>query len=343
MVVDDEEKANILNTFFSTVFTVENEMLGEIPRNNENPILRVTNLTQEEVRNRLNKIKIDKSPGPDGIHPRVLRELSNVIDKPLFLIFSDSIATGSVPQDWRIANVVPIFKKGSKSEPGNYRPSNKQISFTGCISQQYFYIAFAVAEYFLLAAMAYDRYVAICKPLHYPFIMNSKTCLLLSQGCWLTGFVSSSFPVSLSSRLNFCKSHVINHFFCDLTALLKLSCGKNANIEVLILVESLVLGFMPFMFTLASYVIIVRMIGSIRVKDGRIKAFSTCSSHLTVVILFYGTMIGIYMRPPSMYSPAHDKLFALLYTAVIPMINPMIYTLRNGEVKNIIKKGLHLS
>ncbi|XP_069611108.1 olfactory receptor 1L4-like [Ranitomeya imitator] len=221
--------------------------------------------------------------------------------------------------------------------------SNKQISFTGCISQQYFYIAFAVAEYFLLAAMAYDRYVAICKPLHYPFIMNSKTCLLLSQGCWLTGFVSSSFPVSLSSRLNFCKSHVINHFFCDLTALLKLSCGKNANIEVLILVESLVLGFMPFMFTLASYVIIVRMIGSIRVKDGRIKAFSTCSSHLTVVILFYGTMIGIYMRPPSMYSPAHDKLFALLYTAVIPMINPMIYTLRNGEVKNIIKKGLHLS
>ncbi|XP_077112092.1 olfactory receptor 8G17-like [Ranitomeya variabilis] len=221
--------------------------------------------------------------------------------------------------------------------------SNKQISFTGCISQQYFYIAFAVAEYFLLAAMAYDRYVAICKPLHYSFIMNSKTCLLLSQGCWLTGFVSSSFPVSLSSRFNFCKSHVINHFFCDLTALLKLSCGKNANIEVLILVESLVLGFMPFMFTLASYVIIVRMIGSIRVKDGRIKAFSTCSSHLTVVILFYGTMIVVYMRPPSMYSPAHDKLFALLYTAVIPMINPMIYTLRNGEVKNIIKKGLHLS
>ncbi|CAJ0954760.1 unnamed protein product [Ranitomeya imitator] len=115
MVVDDEEKANILNTFFSTVFTVENEMLGEIPRNNENPILRVTNLTQEEVRNRLNKIKIDKSPGPDGIHPRVLRELT----------------TGSVPQDWRIANVVPIFKKGSKSESGNYRP----VSLTSIVGK----------------------------------------------------------------------------------------------------------------------------------------------------------------------------------------------------------------
>ncbi|CAJ0936637.1 unnamed protein product [Ranitomeya imitator] len=119
MVVDDEEKANILNTFFSTVFTVENKMLGEIPRNNENPILRVTNLTQEEVRNRLNKIKIDKSPGPDGIHPRVLRELSNVIDKPLFLIFRDSIA------------MVPIFKKGSKSEPGNYRP----VSLTSIVGK----------------------------------------------------------------------------------------------------------------------------------------------------------------------------------------------------------------
>ncbi|KAM4034400.1 olfactory receptor 8G17-like [Anomaloglossus baeobatrachus] len=221
--------------------------------------------------------------------------------------------------------------------------TNKHISFTGCISQQYFYIAFAVAEYFLLALMAYDRYVAICKPLHYSSIMNSKTCFLLSLGCWITGFVTSSFPVSLSSRFNFCKSPIINHFFCDLTALLKLSCGKNGNIEVLILVESLVLGFMPFMFTLASYVVIVRTISSIRVKDGRVKAFSTCTSHLTVVVLFYGTMIVVYMRPSSMYSPAHEKLFALLYTAVIPMINPMIYTLRNGEVKNIIKKELHLS
>ncbi|XP_075697349.1 olfactory receptor 1L4-like [Rhinoderma darwinii] len=220
--------------------------------------------------------------------------------------------------------------------------SAKYISFTGCISQQYFYIAFAVSEYFLLPAMAYDRYVAICNPLHYSLVMNSKTCHLLAHGCWLTGFVSSSFPVSFSSHFNFCKSHVINHFFCDLTALLKMSCGKNNNIEVLILVESLLLGFMPFMFTLASYFLIVRTINSIHVTDGRAKAFSTCTSHLTVVVLFYGTMIVVYMRPASMYSPAHDKLFALLYTAVIPMINPMIYTLRNGDVKNILKKGFNL-
>ncbi|XP_066457771.1 olfactory receptor 1L4-like [Eleutherodactylus coqui] len=219
----------------------------------------------------------------------------------------------------------------------------KEISFTGCISQQYFYIAFAVSEYFLLAAMAYDRYVAICNPLHYSLIMNTKTFLILAQGCWLTGFVSSSFPISFSSRFNFCKSHVINHFFCDLTALLKLSCGENTKIEVLILVESLVLGFMPFMFTLASYVLIVHSINSIHVKDGRIKAFSTCTSHLTVVVLFYGTMIVVYIRPASMYLPAHEKLFALLYTAVIPMINPMIYTLRNGEVKNVIKKVFHFT
>ncbi|XP_056388303.1 olfactory receptor 5B21-like [Hyla sarda] len=221
--------------------------------------------------------------------------------------------------------------------------SDKHISFAGCFLQQYLYIAFAVSEYFLLAAMAYDRYVAICNPLRYSLIMSPKTCLILAQGCWVTGFVSSSFPVSLSSHFSFCKSHEINHFFCDLTALVKLSCGKNTNIVVLILVESLVLGLMPFMFTLASYTIILRTIFSIRVKDGRSKAFSTCASHLTVVVLFYGTMIVVYIRPPSMYMPDHDKLFALLYTAVIPMINPMIYTLRNGEVNNIMKKVLNLS
>ncbi|KAG8545561.1 hypothetical protein GDO81_020663 [Engystomops pustulosus] len=216
--------------------------------------------------------------------------------------------------------------------------SDNHISFTGCIVQQYFYIAFAVAEYFLLAAMAYDCYVAICNPLHYSSIINGKTCIALAQGSLLTGFISSTFPVSFSSQFCFCKSNVINHFFCDFTALLNIACGKNTNIEVLILVESLVLGFLPFMLTLASYVTIVQTINTIHVKDGRMKAFSTCTSHLTVVILFYGTMIVVYMRPPSMYEPAQDKLFALLYTAVIPMINPLIYTLRNGEVKSIIRK-----
>ncbi|CAJ0962937.1 unnamed protein product [Ranitomeya imitator] len=190
MVVDDEEKANILNTFFSTVFTVENEMLGEIPRNNENPILRVTNLTQEEVRNRLNKIKIDKSPGPDGIHPRVLRELSNVIDKPLFLIFRDSIATGSVPQDWRIANVVPIFKKGSKSEPGNYRPSaySSGGTFSGPPFRPYF--EHTGGDVYMVRGSSFGLYIY---PMRMPNLMggnyfgqlNSPFCPVQLYNRWL--------------------------------------------------------------------------------------------------------------------------------------------------------------
>ncbi|CAJ0965568.1 unnamed protein product [Ranitomeya imitator] len=163
MVVDDEEKANILNTFFSTVFTVENEMLGEIPRNNENPILRVTNLTQEEVRNRLNKIKIDKSPGPDGIHPRVLRELT----------------TGSVPQDWRIANVVPIFKKGSKSEPGNYRPDIVPVYQIKGISK--------------LFKLCLPKVQCFCDSLTSPPSERQFNALLMSVASLLANIVGRSF------------------------------------------------------------------------------------------------------------------------------------------------------
>ncbi|OCT71426.1 olfactory receptor 2G3 [Xenopus laevis] len=212
------------------------------------------------------------------------------------------------------------------------------ISFASCLLQQYFYISFAVSEYFLLAAMSYDRYVAICKPLHYSVVMNPKICVLLAKSCWIIGFVSSSVPVSFSSSFHFCNSKMINHFFCDLTALLKLACNKISDIQVVIFIESITLALLPFLFTLASYATIVHSILGIHSKTGRSKAFSTCASHLTVVGLFYGIMIGVYMRPSSMYFPAHDKLFALLYTAVIPMLNPIIYTLRNTEVTDALRK-----
>uniref|UniRef100_F6Z7L4 Olfactory receptor n=1 Tax=Xenopus tropicalis TaxID=8364 RepID=F6Z7L4_XENTR len=212
------------------------------------------------------------------------------------------------------------------------------ICFASCLLQQYFYISFAVSEYFLLAAMAYDRYVAICKPLHYSVLMSRKVCVLLAKGCWVIGFVSSSVPISFSSGFQFCRSKMINHFFCDLTALLKLACNKISDIQVVIFTESITLALLPFLFTLASYATIVHTILGIHSETGRSKAFSTCASHLTVVGLFYGTMIGVYMRPSSMYFPAHDKLFALLYTAVIPMLNPIIYTLRNTEVTDVLRK-----
>ncbi|KAM4702767.1 olfactory receptor 1L4-like [Rhinophrynus dorsalis] len=217
---------------------------------------------------------------------------------------------------------------------------DKTIYFIPCILQQYFYISFVVSEYFLLAAMAYDRYVAICKPLHYSVIMSRNICILLAKGCWLIGFINSWVPVSFSSHFNFCRSRIINHFFCDLTALLKLACHKVSDVQAVIFTESIILGLLPFLFTLTSYVKIISTIFSINSESGKCKAFSTCASHITVVILFYGTMIGVYMRPTSLYRPSQDKFFALLYTAVIPLLNPIIYTLRNCDVKVVFKKSL---
>ncbi|KAM8924690.1 olfactory receptor 1L4-like [Pelodytes ibericus] len=218
---------------------------------------------------------------------------------------------------------------------------DKTIYFAGCISQQYFYISFAVSEYFLLAAMAYDRYVAICNPMHYSVVMNWKICLILAKACWLIGFFTPSFPVSFSFHLSFCGSRVINHFFCDLSAMVKLSCSNIKNLQAVIFTESVIFGLLPFVFTLSSYVGIVRTILNISSEKGRYKTFSTCASHLIAVVLFYGIMTGVYMRPSSMYSPANDKLFAILYTAVIPMLNPIIYTLRNREVINVLLKCLN--
>ncbi|OCT71449.1 hypothetical protein XELAEV_18034429mg [Xenopus laevis] len=188
--------------------------------------------------------------------------------------------------------------------------------------------------------MAYDRYVAICKPLHYSVVMNPKICVLLAKSCWIIGFVSSSVPVSFSSSFHFCNSKMINHFFCDLTALLKLACNKISDIQVVIFIESITLALLPFLLTLASYATIVHSILGIHSKTGRSKAFSTCASHLTVVGLFYGTMIGVYMRPSSMYFPAHDKLFALLYTAVIPILTHHVWNLVGSKCANLTLRWL---
>ncbi|XP_030043915.1 olfactory receptor 1F1-like [Microcaecilia unicolor] len=186
--------------------------------------------------------------------------------------------------------------------------------------------------------MAYDRYVAICNPLRYTTIMRKRVYAMLAATSWIIGFLDM-VPVSiLTSHFSFCDDSIINHFFCDLTALLKLSCSDNRNIQTVLFVDGSTVGLFPFISTLASYVYIIATILKIRSSKGRRKAFSTCSSHLTVVLLFYTTTICVYMRPTSMYSPDQDKVYALLYTALIPMINPIIYSLRNQEVKNAMKK-----
>nr|XP_033793477.1 olfactory receptor 6C4-like [Geotrypetes seraphini] len=215
---------------------------------------------------------------------------------------------------------------------------NMFISFSVCMTQFYFFVSLTAIELLLLTAMAYDRYVAICNPLHYVLIMNRRVCILAVSACWMLGFVVTIPQTIIMSQFSFCRSNKINHFFCDPAALMKLHCSDVLNLEILILIEGMFLAVIPSGLTVTSYVYIVSSILKMHSAKGRHKAFSTCSSHLIVVILFYGTIICLYMRPSSMYSPKQDKLFSLLYTALIPMLNPIIYSLRNKEVKQSLIK-----
>ncbi|XP_029452795.1 olfactory receptor 5V1-like [Rhinatrema bivittatum] len=211
-----------------------------------------------------------------------------------------------------------------------------RISFSVCVAQLYFFVSFIGTEFLLLTAMAYDRYVAICDPLRYVLIMNWRTCALLALASWVLGFLDVVPLAVFIFQFSFCEGKEINHFFCELTALMKLSCGDMHSIEIVIFSEGVFMAVIPSLLTLTSYVYIISRILKIRSAQGRRKTFSTCSSHLTIVILFYGSLFCIYMRPASMYSPDKDKLFSLLYTALIPMLNPIIYSLRNQEVKKAL-------
>ncbi|MEE6490683.1 hypothetical protein FKM82_015951 [Ascaphus truei] len=215
---------------------------------------------------------------------------------------------------------------------------NYTISFPACISQLYFFLVFTNAEFFLLPIMAYDRYVAICSPLHYHMLMSKTVYVSLAVASWAFGFLDTLSYTILTSSLLYCGSHVINHFFCDLTALMNLSCSDTSTIELITFAEGVLFGFTPLLLTLTSYFFIIITILKIRSVEGRCKTFSTCSSHLMAVILFYGTIICMYMRPASEYLPGQDKLVAVFYTTVIPMLNPLIYSLRNQDVKEAFKK-----
>ncbi|OCT69814.1 olfactory receptor 1019-like [Xenopus laevis] len=208
------------------------------------------------------------------------------------------------------------------------------ISFLGCMTQMYVFASLAGCEYFLLTAMSYDRYVAICDPLHYITRMSRKHCVWLITATFTVGFVDSVSIVVLISKLSYCASHLINHFFCDITPLLKLSCSSTFIVELLLYIEETLLTFNSFLLTLISYLFIISAILKIRSSEGRQKAFSTCASHLTCVITLYVTIICLYTRPTKSYSPERDKYFSLLYIVLGPVLNPLIYTLKNREFKS---------
>ncbi|XP_073510854.1 olfactory receptor 1E16-like [Phyllobates terribilis] len=209
---------------------------------------------------------------------------------------------------------------------------NFLISYTQCFSQLYFFMFAAGTEDILLSLMAYDRYVAICKPLHYHLIMYKKKYVLFILGTWICGSVNSLFMTVSIYRLELCRSNKIQHFFCDIKALEKISCNTT-GFHIILYVETMILAFCTFLLSVTSYVKIIRSILVIKSTNGRRKAFSTCTSHLTVLIIFYGTGLCMYMNPPSEHLEVQDVVFSVLYTAVTPMLNPLIYSLRNKEVK----------
>jgi olfactory receptor len=212
------------------------------------------------------------------------------------------------------------------------------IPYAGCLTQMYFFLFFADSESFLLVAMAYDRYVAICFPLHYTSIMSPKLCLWLVVLSWVLTTFHAMLHTLLVARLSFCEDNVIPHFFCDMSALLKLACSDiQVNEWVIFIMGGLIL-VIPFVLIIVSYTQIVSSILKVPSAQGICKAFSTCGSHLSVVSLFYGTVIGLYLCPSPNNSTMKETVMAMMYTVVTPMLNPFIYSLRNRDIKNALFK-----
>ncbi|XP_043827835.1 olfactory receptor 10AG1-like [Dromiciops gliroides] len=222
----------------------------------------------------------------------------------------------------------------------NLWTQKRNISLLACSIQLCFLLILGNSECFLLGVMAYDRYVAICKPLYYPVIMNQKMCIQLLIGSWITGIpVQIALTYQIFS-LPFCGSNKLNHVFCDIPPLLKLACGDTSKNEFSVYADAVLFAMVPFLLIVGSYVKIIATILKLPSVTGRYKAFSTCSSHLIVVGLFYGSGIIMYLRPKSSYSAGTDKVFSLFYTIVTPVFNPLIYSLRNKDVIAAIRNLL---
>ncbi|XP_062062921.1 olfactory receptor 2K2 [Lepus europaeus] len=221
----------------------------------------------------------------------------------------------------------------------NLLSSPKTIIFFGCAVQMYLSLAMGSTECVLLAVMAYDRYVAICNPLRYPIVMNRQVCVQMAAISWVTGCLTALLEASFALQMPLC-GNLIDHFTCEILAVLKLACVSSLLMDVVMLVISILLLPIPMLFICVSYVFILSTILRISSAGGRNKAFSTCGAHLMVVILFYGAALSMYLKPSSSNSKEIDKVISLLYGVLTPMLNPIIYSLRNKEVKDAMKKML---
>ncbi|XP_049746390.1 olfactory receptor 10AG1-like [Elephas maximus indicus] len=222
----------------------------------------------------------------------------------------------------------------------NLGTQRRRISLVACATQMCFVLMFGGSECLLLAVMAYDRYVAICNPLHYPLVLNHRVCIQLVTGSWTIGIPVMIGQTYQVFSLPFCGSNQINHFFCDIPPILKLACGDTFVNELLVYTVSVLFVMVPFLLILGSYSKIISIILKLPSATSRAKAFSTCSSHLMVVMLFFGSGMITYLRPNTRHSEGTDKVLSLFYTILTPMFNPMIYSLRNKDVIIALRKLL---
>ncbi|KAM8901573.1 putative olfactory receptor 2B8 [Lycaon pictus] len=220
------------------------------------------------------------------------------------------------------------------------RRADKSISFGGCVVQLFISLGLGSTECILLGVMALDRFAAVCRPLHYTVIMHSRLCVLMASASWFIGFANSSLQTVLIFLVPFCGRNKIDHFFCEIPPLLNLACVDTTIYESEIFFVSVIILFIPVTLITVSYGWIVRAIFRIKSSAGQRKAFGTCGSHLTVVSLFYGTAIYAYLQPSNNYSQDQGKFISLFYTIITPMVNPVIYTLRNKDVTGAMKKVL---
>ncbi|XP_050999277.1 olfactory receptor 2T1 [Acomys russatus] len=222
----------------------------------------------------------------------------------------------------------------------DYLLGRRTISFVGCTAQHFLYLTLVGAEFFLLGLMAYDRYVAICNPLRYPVLMSRRICWIIIGGSWFGGSLDGFLLTPITMSFPFCGSREINHFFCEAPAVLKLACADTALYETVMYVCCVLMLLIPFSVVISSYARILATVYSMSSVEGRKKAFATCSSHMTVVTLFYGAAIYTYMVPHSYHSPSQDKIFSVFYTILTPMMNPLIYSMRNKDVTGALRRAL---
>ncbi|KAL1786371.1 olfactory receptor 1N1 [Sigmodon hispidus] len=222
----------------------------------------------------------------------------------------------------------------------NVQTQYHTISYTGCLTQMYFFLMFGDLDSFFLTVMAYDHYVAICHPPHYSTVMSSRFCVLMLVLCWVLTNIVALTHTLLMAQLSFCVVGEIAHFFCDITPVLKLSCSDTHDNELMVFALGGTVLMVPFVSIVISYIYIVFAVLRVKTSGGSSKAFSTCSSHLCVVCVFYGTLFSTYLCPPSLVSVEKDIAAAAMYTVVTPMLNPFIYSLRNKDMKGALKRLL---